>query len=577
MQRKIKRRNTSNNITWPDELHPVLQQIYASRNISSIDELDYSLSRLYPYGSISNISQAVSLLADHISRDSYILIVCDYDADGATACALGIRGLTAMGARYVEYLVPDRFRHGYGLSPDVVRLALDLNPDLIVTVDNGISSIDGVALARSHGIDVIITDHHLPGAILPDASAIVNPNLDGDKFPSKAIAGVGVMFYVLAALRAELRERGWFAERSLDEPNLASYMDLVALGTVADVVPLDHNNRIMVSHGLGIIRRGHCIPGIRALLDVAGKKPGNLMAADLGFAVGPRLNAAGRLTDMSLGIECLISNNDDQCYEIARKLDTLNQERKGIQEEMHQQAMQAITRLEIDDNPQQVHGLCLFNADWHQGVIGILASKIKDRIQRPVIAFASDEGGALKGSARSINGVHIRDVIDRIATAEPGLIITFGGHAMAAGLSLHEQAYERFAELFNIEARRQIEAFGLTADIYSDGVLDGADLSMEVAELIRDAGPWGQGFPEPVFEGVFEVLEKRIVGENHLKLKVRSSESEQSIDAIAFNTTHRGWPRGTNGISAVYKLDINEYMGRRTTQLIVEYLEPLQQ
>ena len=576
MQRKITQRIGTSNIDWPAATHPVLKQIYSSRKIFSAKELDYSLSNLSSFESLENINQAVALLADIIEKNKYILIVSDYDADGATACALAIRGMTSMGISNVEYLVPDRFKHGYGLSPAVVELALDLNPDVIITVDNGISSIDGVALARSNGIDVIITDHHLPGKILPNASAIVNPNLPGDKFPSKSIAGVGVMFYFLAALRVELRNRDWFTDRELVEPNMAGFLDLVALGTVADVVPLDYNNRILVSHGLELIRHNKCIPAIRALLDVAGKNQNNLVASDLGFTVGPRLNAAGRLTDMSLGIECLISNNDDQCYEMARELDTLNQERKGIQEGMHQQAMQSITRLQIKEDQDQVYGLCLFNDDWHQGVIGILASKLKDKMQIPVIAFAKDDDGSLRGSARSVSGINIRDVIDRIATEQPKLIVTFGGHAMAAGLTLTESAFNEFYALFNEQIRLHVEINGLNSEIYSDGELTRDDISMEVAEMIRSAGPWGQGFPEPVFEGIFEIVDKKIVGDNHLKLKIKTADNNRHIDAIAFNTTHRAWPKETTGINAVYKLDINEYMGRRATQLIVEYLEPLQ-
>jgi single-stranded-DNA-specific exonuclease len=575
MQIKIKQRETGPDIIWPEDLHPVLKRIYSSRNITSPEELDYSLSRLCSYESMGNIKQAACLMADHMERNSYVLVVADYDADGATACALGLRGLTAMGCSQVEYLVPDRFTQGYGLSPAVVEQALHLNPDVIITVDNGISSIDGVALARRNGIDVIITDHHLPGKELPDATAIVNPNLHGDAFPSKSIAGVGVMFYFLAALRAELRNRNWFESREIPEPNLAMYMDLVALGTVADVVPLDYNNRIMVSYGIDLIRSGKGIPGIRALLQVAGKHFRNIVASDLGFVAGPRLNAAGRLTDMSLGIECLLAD-EEASQDMASELDKLNSDRKSIQDEMQQQAMQALTGLKLDNGVENLHGLCLYNSDWHQGVIGIVASKIKDKMQRPVIAFARDEDGVLKGSARSVKGIHIRDVIDRVATQEPGIIITYGGHAMAAGMTLHESTYEKFSELFNLEIKHHIDLFGINSDIYSDGILNAEFITMELAELIRSGGPWGQGFPEPVFEGMFEIIDKRIVGENHLKLKIKPSDQDKLIDAIAFNTTHRGWPKDTTGISVIYRLDINEYMGRRSPQLIVEHLEPLQ-
>ena len=575
MERTIRRRTGNDGLQWPDHIHPVLRRIYSARNVCSTDELDYTLGRLSPYTSLDNIDKAAALLADRVEQEKCILIAADYDADGATACALAIRGLTAMGATNVTYLVPDRFKQGYGLSPGVVEQALDLNPDVIITVDNGISSIEGVALARSNNIDVIITDHHLPGKHLPDASVIVNPNLPGDRFPSKCIAGVGVMFYVLAALRAELRKRGWFAKRNLADPNLANLMDLVALGTVADVVPLDHNNRIMVAHGLSLIRSGRGIPGIRALFEVAGKNLNNLSAGDLGFIAGPRLNAAGRLTDMSLGIECLISNDEDTCRAMANELHKLNRERKDIQDGMQQQAMVAIGQLELSAKQGLPMGLCLYNRDWHQGVIGILASKVKDKLQRPVIAFAKDDEGHFKGSARSVPGIHIRDVIDRIATEQPDLIVTFGGHAMAAGLTIPADAFKEFCRLFNDEVVRQMQGSGVSTEIYSDGELAGEDLTMEVAELIRAAGPWGQGFPEPVFDGLFEIVDKRIVGEYHLKLKIKSPGGRREIEAIAFNITNRSWPKGTTSINAVYRIDINEYMGRRTPQLIVEYLEPV--
>ncbi len=573
--RIIRRRSGSSDIIWPDQMHPVLRRVFGARSVATANELEYGLGRLHGFDSLENIYSTAALLADRIEQQKYILIVSDYDADGATACALAIRGLISMGAGRVEYLVPDRFKHGYGLSPAVVEMAMDLGPDVIITVDNGISSIEGVALARSNGVEVIITDHHLPGKRLPDANAIVNPNLPGDRFPSKCIAGVGVMFYVLAALRAELKKRDWFARRNLAEPNLAAMMDLVALGTVADVVALDHNNRIMVAHGLSLIRSGRCIPGIRALFEVAGKELKNVCATDIGFAAGPRLNSAGRLTDMSLGIECLISNDFEASYSMAKQLDTLNKQRREIQDDMQQQALQEVNRMHIAIDRDLPSGVCLYKANWHQGVIGILASKIKDRLQRPVIAFARDEEGLFKGSARSIPGIHIRDVIDRIATEQPDWIITFGGHAMAAGLTIPEQAYGGFSRMFDLLVAELMRINGFDSDIYSDGELSMEEFTLEVAELLRDAGPWGQGFPEPVFDGRFEVVDKRIVGENHLKLKVRAAGGKREIDAIAFNTTNRSWPKGTTFIHAAYRLDINEYMGRRTPQLIVEYLEPV--
>ncbi len=575
MQRRIKRRDAGNDTSLPTDLHPVLKRVYASRGIESAEQLSYSLEKLHPFTTLKDIDKAARILAEAIEYQKYILIVSDYDADGATACALGIRGLTAMGAAHVEYLVPDRFKHGYGLSPVVVDLAMDLNPDIIITVDNGISSIEGVARARAHGVDVVITDHHLPGNELPDASAIVNPNQPGDTFPSKAIAGVGVMFYLLAALRAELRERNWFESQGIKEPNLATYLDLVALGTVADVVPLDYNNRILVSYGIGLIRTGKSVPGIQALIKVAGKKHAGLVASDLGFSIGPRLNAAGRLSDMSLGIECLIGNDMNTCHGMAAELDELNKERKDIQEEMHQQALQFLSSVGKLEKQSAEHGICLFNPEWHQGVIGILASKIKDKLQRPVIIFARDEDGSIKGSARSIAGVHIRDILDRLATTEPGLIMTFGGHAMAAGLTIAETELERFSILFNELIKEHIIAYGLDSDIYTDGCLPAEVINLETAELIRNSGPWGQGFPEPVFDGTFVVIDKKIVGENHLKLRVKDRDYNRQFDAIAFNTTHRAWPGDVTDLNLIYKIDVNEYMGRKTAQLIIEYIEPI--
>ena len=574
MERKISRRTVGRDNNFPDDLDPILRRIYSSRKIKSVDELDYSLKNLLSFSLLKNADKAAALLADLLAQDKKILVVADYDADGATACALAIRGLSAMGSTNVQYLVPDRFKHGYGLSPDVAALALDLMPDVIVTVDNGISSVEGVALARASGVDVIITDHHLPGDTIPDATVIVNPNLPDDEFPSKSLAGVGVMFYIIAALRAELRRRDWFTEKNINEPNLASFLDLVALGTVADVVPLDFNNRILVANGLDRIRAGRCIAAIRALFHVANRNHKKITASDLGFAIGPRLNAAGRLTDMSLGIDCLISNDDDEAFEIAKQLDALNKERREIQGEMHRQALTEINRTELSDTEKLSHGLCLSNDDWHSGVIGILASKIKDKIHRPVIAFAHDEDGMLRGSARSVSGIHIRDVINRIATLSPGLIVTFGGHAMAAGLTLRATDLDQFSQKFYQEIQNQTEIYGINSEIMSDGELSAQDMTLEMAELIRGSGPWGQGFPEPVFDGIFEIMEKRIVGNHHLKMKLKMTGSVKQIDAIAFNETDQAWPDDIRSVQAVYKLDVNEYMGRKTPQMIIEYIQP---
>ncbi|MEE9161180.1 MAG: single-stranded-DNA-specific exonuclease RecJ, partial [Gammaproteobacteria bacterium] len=414
----IKRRILSEEINLPNDIHPVLKRIYAARDIKSVDDLNYSLQMLLPFESLSNIQEAVALLADAIKNNKRILIVADFDADGATSCVVGLQGLRQMGATDVVYVVPNRFEFGYGLSPEIVEVAADMQPDLIVTVDNGISSVEGVQRARDKGIDVLITDHHLPGKELPNANAIVNPNQAGDKFPSKMLAGVGVMFYILVALRAHFREQNWFHEHKLIEPNLAELLDLVALGTVADVVPMDRNNRLLVSQGLARIRSGKCRPGIKALLLAANRTMERVTAQDMGFAVGPRLNAAGRLSDMSLGIECLLSDDEMQAKNMALRLDELNKERREIQDEMQEQALIDITELDLDE-AEMPFGVCLFNEDWHQGVIGILASKIKDKLHRPVIAFAKDKDGFIKGSARSISCVHIRDVLDTIAGQHP--------------------------------------------------------------------------------------------------------------------------------------------------------------
>lgn len=575
MPQIIKRRNISNEDRFPEDFHPVLKRVLAARNITSMGELDYSLSHLLPYISLGGVTDAAILIADCMEADGRLLIVADYDADGATACALAVRALTAMGATDVNYMVPDRFRQGYGLSTDVTAMALAVSPDIIITVDNGISSIEGVRLARENEVEVIITDHHLPGKQLPEASVIVNPNLAGDQFPSKHIAGVGVMFYVLAALRAELRQRQWFEQEGIKEPNLARFLDLVALGTVADVVSLDYNNRILVANGLSLIRSGNCSPGIRALLKVANRSFAKITAADLGFSIGPRLNAAGRLTDMRLGIECLISDDEDRAMTIAGQLDALNKERKEIQSGMHEEALTEIAQFEDLDPDAVPYGVCLFKENWHQGVIGILASSIKEKLHRPVIAFAADEDGSLKGSARSITGVHIRDVIEHIATENPGLVAKYGGHAMAAGLTLEKKFFGAFSELFNEEVGKIIMANGTARELMTDGALEPGDFNLDLAEEIRQHGPWGQGHPEPLFDNQFEIVESRIVGKRHLKLQLRTPGHDKIVEAIAFNLTGEGWPGETRHVQTVYRLDINEFRGRKQLQLVIDYLEPL--
>lgn len=572
----IKRRLPSGKLNLPDDIHPVLKRIYAARDIKTADDLNYSLQMLLPFEDLSNIQEAVALLADAIKNNKRILIVADFDADGATSCVVGLQGLRQMGATDVVYVVPNRFQFGYGLSPEIVEVAAKMQPDLLVTVDNGISSVEGVQLARDKGIDVLITDHHLPGEQLPNANAIVNPNQAGDKFPSKMLAGVGVMFYILVALRAHFREQNWFHEQNIEEPNLAELLDLVALGTVADVVPLDRNNRLLVSQGLARIRSGKCRPGIKALLLAANRTLERVTAQDMGFAVGPRLNAAGRLSDMSLGIECLLSDDEMQARNMAVRLDELNKERREIQDEMQEQALIDITELDLDEAEMPL-GVCLFNEDWHQGVVGILASKIKDKLHRPVIAFAKDKDGFIKGSARSISCVHIRDVLDTIARQHPGLIDKFGGHAMAAGMTIKELDFEVFKQAFDQELRRFVTTEDLNGSLYSDGELTPDEITFGLANVIQEAGPWGQGFPEPQFDGEFELVESRIVGEKHLKLQLRAQSQSggqgKIIDAIAFNFTGKTWSTKPERVHTVYRLGINEFRGRRQLQLTIENIE----
>ena len=575
IKKTIIRRPQLNSPDIDNDLHPVLNRVYQARGVSSPEQLDYSLAKLLPFNSLSNIERATELLMLALEQQKRIVIVADYDADGATACALGIRGLKMMGASDVHFIVPDRFIHGYGLSPEIVELAHELKPDLIITVDNGISSVEGVALARAKEIDVLVTDHHLPGPVLPEANVIVNPNLDNDAFQSKALAGVGVMFYVLAALRAGLREQNWFEDKNIPKPQLAQLLDLVALGTVADVVQLDLNNRIFVAQGLERIRRGHCGAGIQALFAVAGKPLEKISSSDLGFAIGPRLNAAGRLDDMRLGIECLLCDDTTSALQMATQLDQLNKERREIQSEMEEEALLAIESVNLDVEASLPYGICLYQDNWHQGVVGIVASKIKEKTHRPVIAFAKESEELLKGSARSIRDIHIRDAIEAIASAHPGVISKFGGHAMAAGLSLRQDKFEEFCKYFDQEIERQIKIKGFDSKLLSDGELAENQFNLELAEKFKQAGPWGQGFPEPQFDGKFNILESRIVGGKHLKLKLYISDKKDALDAIAFNHTDEQWPRGVTQVSALYRLNINDYRGRRTPQLIVEHIEPI--
>jgi single-stranded-DNA-specific exonuclease len=551
--------------------HPVLRRVLAGRRIESEQELDTQLNGLLRPSALLGMDEAVDLLVQAFEQGQRILVVGDFDADGATSSALMVAALRAMGADHVGYLVPNRFEFGYGLTPEIVAVAADRSPALIITVDNGISSISGVEAARRLGIRVLVTDHHLPGETLPAADAIVNPNQPGDSFPSKALAGVGVAFYVITALRQRLEALGWFDSRAIPRPNLADYLDLVALGTVADLVPLDRNNRILVQQGLLRIRAGQCRPGIRALIEVAGRNIRRLVTADFGFAVGPRLNAAGRLDDMSEGIECLLSDSIDSARALAQRLDALNRERREIESDMKQQAMQAVERLHLDGDRLPL-GLCLYDAEWHQGVIGILASRIKERFHRPVIAFARSGENALKGSARSIAGLHIRDTLDAIAAHYPDLLHKFGGHAMAAGLSLAETDLPAFEAAFEAELGRRLEQDALEGVLESDGQLEAGDFDLELSELLRDAAPWGQGFPEPLFDGVFTVVGQRVLGGAHLKMSVRPRGSGQTLDAIAFNQAARRPQTGAR-VRLVYRLDSNEYRGTIGLQLMVAYME----
>ena len=571
-RKAICRRPNTSEHTLPKELHPVLARIYAARNVVSAEELEHSLDRLHPPELLKGIDAAVDLLASSIVSNQHILVVADFDADGATSCAVALRALRAMGAQQVSYVVPNRFEYGYGLTPEIVALAAEQAPSLLITVDNGISSIDGVRAAHERGMSVLITDHHLPASQLPSADAIVNPNQPGDTFPSKNLAGVGVIFYVMMALRGRLRQRGWFSNGDRKEPNLAQLLDLVALGTVADVVTLDHNNRILVRQGLARINGNRMCAGIRALLRVSGRTQHRITSTDLGFFVGPRLNAAGRLDDMSFGIECLLTDDDATAEEMAHRLDALNQERRTIESDMQSQALHAVDALRLRaDLPK---GLCLFDERWHQGIIGLVASRVKERVHRPVIAFAPAGENELKGSARSIPGLHIRDTLDALATRYPDLLHKFGGHAMAAGLSLDPTKYDEFCQAFEQEVDLRLSDEDLADKIISDGELMPEELTLELAGLVRAGGPWGQGFPEPLFDGEFDILERSVVGDKHLKMTVRAHDQARAVGAIAFNHAPNGEPPDWSRTHAAYRLDVNEYQGYRSLQLIIQYMEP---
>jgi single-stranded-DNA-specific exonuclease len=556
------------------ELHPVLRRVYAARGVSRSEELDLSLDRLLPVGSLDGVEAAARLLAAHRGQGR-VLVVGDFDADGATSSALVVRALRSMKFGHVDFLVPNRFRFGYGLTPEIVALAATRQPSLIVTVDNGISSVEGVEAAHALGIPVLVTDHHLPGKALPRAAAIVNPNLTGSTFASPALAGVGVAFYVMAALARELGRAEFRA---------ADLLDLVALGTVADVVTLDRNNRVLVAQGLRRIRAGRCVPGIRALLESAGRRFDQVTAADLGFAVAPRLNAAGRLTDMSVGIACLLADDPIEAAQLAGQLTRLNEERREIEQRMQLEAVDIAAGVRFNATGNESLGLCLFDDSWHQGVVGLVAGRIKDRLHRPVVAFARAEDGSLRGSARSISGVNIRDALDSIATRHPGLIVKFGGHAMAAGMTLAETNLEQFRAAFAAEIAVRADLETLTGVIHSDGELRGAELSVDTARILRGGGPWGQGFPEPVFDGEFTIIDARIVGNKHLKLQLEPASSgsaaggARGIDAIAFGyiggTTEDASVRTGRQVRVAYRLEVNDYRGVENVQLNCQHLKP---
>jgi single-stranded-DNA-specific exonuclease len=571
-KRPIVRRPYALSDELKNSLHPVLARVYAARHVSRNDELNHSLDRLLMPTQLKGMNEAVSLLHEAIQRDEKILIVGDYDADGATSCAVIVRALRLMGHANVAYVVPNRFEYGYGLTPPIVEVAAGFNPKLLVTVDNGISSVEGVAAARARGMRVVITDHHLPGATLPAADAIVNPNQPGDASHANHLAGVGVAFYLMLALRARLREQKWFESKEISEPNLARLLDLVALGTVADLAFLDHNNRILVSQGLARINQHQACEGIKALLTVSGRAPGRIGATDLGFGAGPRLNAAGRLEDITLGIECLVTDDPQKALTLAKELDQLNRERRAIESQMQQQALGVIEMQHLERSTLPA-GLCLFDESWHQGVVGLVASRIKDKVHRPVIAFAPGGDGELKGSARSIPKLHIRDTLDAIATQYPKLLTKFGGHAMAAGLSLPKENFEAFRDAFEQAVARQVSPEDLSGTLLSDGELRPEEFSLELAELLHAGGPWGQGFPEPRFDGEFEITQHRVVGERHLKMNLKPKGGGKPVDAIAFGMGAVADRLNVRSVRALYRLDVNEYQGNRTLQLMVEHLE----
>jgi len=576
MLKKIVRRALPDVMPELPGIPPFLSKIYAARGVSNSSELELILQNMLASGSLKGLEKAVELIAEAVVQQKKIVIVGDFDADGATSTTLAVEALSAMGALQCSYVVPDRFRYGYGLTPEIVELVSEQNPDLIITVDNGISSIEGVSAAHALGIKVVVTDHHLPAEVLPAADAIVNPAQIGCQFPSKNLAGVGVIFYVMSALRARLRQLDWFEGQGISPPNMAEFLDLVALGTVADLVSLDQNNRILVEQGVRRIRAGRARPGILALFEVAGRSFCNAVTSDLGFAVGPRLNAAGRLDDMATGIECLRSKDMLEAKQRARVLHDLNAERKNIEEDMRRDAEQVLSTF-TDTELEQKSGVVLYEPHWHQGVIGILASRVKERVHRPVVAFAPETDDpnnidVLKGSARSIPGVHMRDALDLVAKRNPSVLQKFGGHAMAAGMTIRHQDIELFSQLFDSVVKELVSPEDLEAVILSDGELQASELELTAVEALERAGPWGQGFPEPLFDAEVRVAQVKVLKERHLKLVVELKDGVL-MDAIQFSSPfcHQALDR----IKIVYRPSVNEFRGRKSVQLLVEYLEPL--
>ncbi|QEH45814.1 single-stranded-DNA-specific exonuclease RecJ [Aggregatibacter actinomycetemcomitans] len=572
MQKQILRREVPAGNKLCDD--PLLDRLYRSRHIKNACQLDRTLAAIHNPNLMSGLDDAVALLLEAYEKQQKIVIVGDFDADGATSTALAVLALRQLGFVNVAYLVPNRFEQGYGLSVAVAQEALALDVELLITVDNGVSSHEGVAFLKERGVNVIVTDHHLPPESLPSADAIINPNLAHCGFPSKNLAGVGVAFYLMLALRAKFRELGMFDAKN--QPNFTELLDLVALGTVSDVVPLDQNNRILVYQGLARIKAQRCRFGIRALAEVAKRDLAGFSASDLGFSIAPRLNAAGRLDNMSVGVELLLAEDMENARALALELDSLNQARKEIEQGMKLEALKICQNLTALEN-QLPHSIVLYQADWHQGVLGIVASRIKDQFHRPVIAFAQEQDGILKGSVRSIPGLHIRDALERVYSQHPDLILKFGGHAMAAGLSINENYFADFQRIFNETVSELLAQEQLQGSIWTDGELSVNELNLNTAERLKSAGPWGQAFPEPLFDGEFKILQQRLVGEKHLKMMVESKLGGPLMDAIAFNVDTRYYPDlSIKTAKLVYKLDINEFRGNRDIQLLIDYIEPLE-